>query len=1002
MRWLDNIFAGALSALRQPMESFIRLESADSDQALVAEDGSLVSFIRVDGARQIIGQDEYALIIEQSTVKLGARFDRPGHALQVYFMRNPDRVEEELRALMRPNQLAARSIGLDLDDLFTERMRHLAQYLASEDLYFVMWTRPAVLSKNDMQRARKESKDHKWVIAQNAQYPFAAMEPLRGRHASFVSSVLTGLDELGIQARPMDVHEALRAVRASLYPTRANERWRACLPGDPIPARAPEGRNDLSEVLWPSLRRQLCIGDAETLSATAVRIGDLIWAAADMTLAPMDPTPFPQLMARLTEADVPFRVSFLIEGGGIAGASIRKFATSVLGFSNAVNKQIKDSLDSLIALSRDEAVVKLRISLATWAPHREPKLLEERISALVQAVESWGYCQATQLAGDPLDAVMSSALGIACASTAPAAIAPLMEVMKLLPWQRPSSPFEKGAIVLRTPDGKVWPYQTGSTLTTTWFDLIFAQPGAGKSVLMNALSLGTALTAGVSRLPFIAIIDIGPSSSGLISLIKDALPPNRRHEAAHYKLRMTEEYAVNPFDTQLGCRFPLPDERAYLTELIILLCTPPGQDQPYDGIPQLAGLVVDEMYRWRDDDQANAEPRPYLPNIDNEVDEALSAYNIHLPEEPYWWDVVEKLFAVGCIHEAQLAQRHATPTLTDAVTSARRPQIRALLEETRIGASAEGVIHAFERMIASAIREFPLLASVTRFDINARICALDLGEIAPQGDETADRQTALMYMLARHTLVRHWWLGEDALPNIPEQFRKYHAERLRDIRETPKRLCYDEFHRTSRSRSVRAQVVRDVREGRKWGVQIVLASQLLDDFDDAMVDLATGVWILGAAVSERAIDYAKERFGLSETARWIMRHRLTGPRASGAPALFVLGTNEGRYEQLLINTLGPVELWALSTSAEDVVVRNRLYARLGAGRARKVLSVHFPGGTARPEIRRRVTLKAEAGEIEAAATSAVIEQLVDELVEAATRLAVEQAGARPTAAQAAE
>ena len=159
----------------------------------------------------------------------------------------------------------------------------------------------------------------------------------------------------------------------------------------------------------------------------------------------------------------------------------------------------------------------------------------------------------------------------------------------------------------------------------------------------------------------------------------------------------------------------------------------------------------------------------------------------------------------------------------------------------------------------------------------ARICAVDLGEVAPQGDANADRQTGIMYMLARHTLVRHWWLGEDTLKLMPPRYRPHHENRLRDIRETPKRICYDEFHRTSRTRAVRSQVIRDVREGRKWGVQIVLASQLLDDFDDNMVDLATGVWILGAAVSERAVTQTAERFGLSETARWVMRNRLTGP-----------------------------------------------------------------------------------------------------------------------------
>ena len=207
----------------------------------------------------------------------------------------------------------------------------------------------------------------------------------------------------------------------------------------------------------------------------------------------------------------------------------------------------------------------------------------------------------------------------------------MKEVMKLVPWQRPSSPFSSGAILLRTPDGKVWPYQTGTNLTTTWFDLIFAQPGAGKSVLMNTLNLGTILSPGLSKLPFVAIIDIGPSSSGLISLVKEALPAERQHESNYYRLQMSRQYAINPFDTQLGCRYPMIDERSYLVELMVLLCTPPGHTKPYDGIQQLAGLVVDEMYRWRDDSVANAEPRPYLPRLDPKIDESIQKYNIHLP-----------------------------------------------------------------------------------------------------------------------------------------------------------------------------------------------------------------------------------------------------------------------------------------------------------------------------------------------------------------------------------
>ncbi|MFY9288375.1 MAG: type IV secretion protein IcmB, partial [Alphaproteobacteria bacterium] len=498
------------------------------------------------------------------------------------------------------------------------------------------------------------------------------------------------------------------------------------------------------------------------------------------------------------------------------------------------------------------------------------------------------------------------------------------------------------------------------------------------------LNLGAILSPGAAKLPFIAVLDIGPSSAGMIALIRDALPVERRHEALHFKLRMTPEYAVNPFDTQLGCRYPLPEERAYLSELLTLLCTSPGQTAPYEGMTQLVGLCIDEMYRWRDDKGSNTEARPYLVRIEPEVDEALAKYDVHLPEDPYWWDVVDALFEKNAIHAAYLAQRHAVPTLVDAVTAARRPQIRALLEETQIGSSAETVIHAFERMIASSVREFPILASVTRFDIgNARVAAVDLQDVAPQGDDMADRQTAIMYMLARHTLISSWWLGPDMLRSVPEKYHAYHEARIRDIRETPKRICFDEFHRTSKTPAVRSQVVRDVREGRKWGVQIVLASQLLSDFSKDMVDLATGVWICGTAVSDAAITETAERFGLSDTARWVMRYRLTGPRPSGAPVLLLLSTNEGRYEQHLVNTLGPVELWALSTSSEDVQLRDLLYTALGAPHARQVLARYFPGGSARQEIRRRIILRTEKGEVESGAISMVISEMIKEMVEQA-------------------
>ncbi len=983
MKFTDKLLAPFQKALKQSVSSFIRLETMENETTLVGTDGSLISYVKVEGSKQIIGDEEYELIVNSANIKIGARFDRIGHAMQVYFVRDPNRIKQTLEDQVKYSRNTSQNIGMDLEDLLEEKVSHLQKFLTHEEQYFVLWTRPSALSKNDLKRAGEEAKEEgkKWVAAANSQYPYNVMDPLRTRHKSFVSAMMTAFGELGIECSMLSAHDAVTAVRNNLFPDRANENWRPCMPGDPIPARAPQSSVDMSDVLWPSLPNQITAAEAKVLGKSVVRIGNLLWAGADMSLGPMDSTPFPVLLNRLVEADIPFRISFMIEGGGASAMAFKTFASTIMGPTNAGNKQIKYSLEGIAAMARSEPVVKLRISFATWCKIDEKQVILDRLSVLLQSFESWGYAQVNEYSGDPLDCVMSSAMGIHCAGTGVPGIAPMIEVMKLLPWQRPSSPFDRGAMLFRTPDGKLWPYQTGTNLTTTWFDLIFAQPGGGKSVLLNTLNFGTCLTPGLSKLPYVAVIDIGPSSSGLISLIKEALPISRQHEASYFRLQMAHQYAINPFDTQLGCRTPLTDERSFLVELLTLLTTPPGYDKPYDGMQQLCGLVVDEMYRWRNDEASNAEPRPYLPRLEVEIDAALQKFNVHLPSDPFWWDIVDKMFELEQPHLANLAQRHAVPTLNDAITASRKPQIRSLLDETSVGVSAENVIGAFERMVTSAIREYPILSSVTQFDIaDTRVCSLDLMDVAPQGDESADRQTSIMYMLARHALVRSWWSSPEHIQNIPEKFREYHAMRLQEISESPKRLNFDEFHRTSKSKSVRSQIIRDVREGRKRGVQIVLTSQLIDDFDKDMVDLATGIWVLGTAISDKAVQDVVDRFGLSNTARHVMRYKLTGPKSIGAPALIVIGSTSGRYEQHIYNTLGPIELWAFSTSTEDVAIRNRLYSMLGAARARQMLAAKYPGGSARNEIRRRVLANSEEGDTRQALISTVIDDIVEELV----------------------
>lgn len=993
---LTSILSSAMGAYgvgtKRHVSSFCFLETSDGEDLLVAKDGSLATVIRVDGIKQVLGTEELEAIVGKMNMRMSPYLTREGHAIQVWFARDPDLSVQMVKDMMKTPRGVAKRLDMELDDLFGERELNLPRFVTWEGFYMVLWTRLTVLTKKEMESAKAEMKTPKGIPSLgDAQNPFGVARAIKDRHRAFVQSFLTDLKDIHIRAEAIDVHEAIKAMKWSVYPDLIGADWRATLPGDPLRERVPEVSDyDASHLLWPRIEDQVFDREAERVNSRIVRIGSQHFAGLDMSIGPQETLPFAHLLQRMIELDeFPWRVSFLIEGEGLRSLNVKAFLASIFQLTNGDNRQVREAIKELQeARQEGTTVTKFRVSFATWAPVDEGGIrkIEERASRLQRAVESWGYCAVTPLVGDPLAAVMSTCIGLDVASTAPAGAVPLPDVVTMLPWNRDASPWRAGSVLFRTPDGRPWPYQPGSTLQDTFIDLIFAPPGKGKSVLMNttnlALCMSPASTTGTggAQLPRIAIIDVGPSSSGLISLLQEALPPSRRHEVAYHRLRMDTEHAINPFDTQLGCRYPLPLERAFLVNFLTTLGTEVGDDKPPAGLTGIIGAAIDAVYEKLDDRHRKGVPNKYNPGVSRTVDRQIRAHNLEIkPGVTCWWDITDELFRRGDVHHAILAQRHAVPRLENLMTVLRDEQVMDV-HGTALTETGEKVVEICARMISSAIREHAILQRPTAFDIgDARVVALDLDEVAPKGGGPADKQTALMYMLARFVLARDFYLNKEIVEKIPEDYRSYHIPRIRRIRETPKRLVYDEFHRTSKAPAVRAQVLVDMREGRKWGVHICLASQLLQDFDADMVDMASGTWILGVG-NERAAIEAAEMFGLSQTGLDIVKRQLRGPGKGGAPFLAVLSLKEGKHEHLLFNTLGPTEIWAFSTTAEDAALRSRLYELLGPVEARRRLSQRFSNGSAKGEIERRIAVAMERGaKAEDEAQEGIIEELVAEL-----------------------
>ncbi len=982
---IDGLLVWLGNSVGQLAENYCQIESADDNHTLVARDGSLVSIISVNGAIFLVGPDEFKRIHSGLTNSLRSSLARSGHAVQMYFIRDKEPVAEDLNNILIPAKQTAERLELALGDLFEERVQFLKNYCASEEMYLVLWTRPSGMTKTQAQQSIKNkaqrNKEGKIPPIRNAQNFLAGIPELRDTHNSFVNVLLADLNEVGLSSSLLNVHEACHAIRKSVDRDFTDETWKPYLPGDKIPFRETKHfKGDISDLLWPPLSKQLIPRDAEILNLRTVRLGDRIYGSIFIDLFPKEAMPFVTLLRRIMHSDLPWRISFMLESDGMRSLGLKPVLASILSFAANDNKLINGAINTLnyIKNNSDEAIIRLKVTVTTWAKVGEEKLLNTRVAELAKAIQGWGYCETSEISGDPYAGILSSALGLTTESVAVASVAPLTDVTYMFPLTRPASPWTTGAVLFRSTDGKPWPYQPGSTMQTTWIDIVYARPGSGKSVLSNSINLALCLSGGIQRLPRIAIIDIGPSSSGLISLIKEALPPEKQHLVAYHRLRMVKDMSINPFDTQLGCRYPSPQDRAFLVNFLSLLATPVGESKAYDGIADMAGLIVDELYKKLADD---GNPHLYTKNLEPVIDQKIVEFDIKLDTHTTWWEITDELFKKEETHLANIAQRYAMPLLADAASICRSKTVEDLYGSitTRTG---ESIINAFGRMISSAVREYPILSRVTAFDLGeARIVSLDLDEVAKSGGDAADRQTAIMYMIARYILARHYYLTEDSVNEVPTLYKGYHTKRIKEIREDPKRIVFDEFHRTSKAQAVRDQVVVDMREGRKWKVQVALLSQSLDDFDPVMIEFATAIFIMDAG-PKQAVEKSAKVFGLSDTAKLALETRVHGPRAGGSTFLAQFSTKNGVNTQLVTSTIGPIELWAFNTTAEDVRIRNSLYAKIGADKSRKLLAKLYPSGSAAKVVEERLASIKHEGEIISKEQSLnVIDKLVEEILE---------------------
>ncbi|MBC3214627.1 ATP-binding protein [Serratia fonticola] len=966
-----------------------------SPYIFVTEEGHYASVFEVEGTyclfneQQAITEEErrdkalFSNYVQRLHTLLTSEFQDVGHKLSFVFERDPDKAEEELRKLLSHQYRGLKRMGLDLSDILDERIEKMAPFVARERAFLVVYTAREAISSSEI---RDEEKRREAVMksapgARYGQNPlFHELEGLKIRHDTFVTTLESQFcqGDFGTRIRLMDAREFGLDLREEVERESTSPDWRPFLPGDVTwPHGVPKG-DDHSTLLAPHLRYQLFNSEPK-VEGNFVRLDGYWHATLALSLGPQHPETFSELFSKMSR-HLPWRIRMDLMPNGLKILGGKKVVLSMAALLPPL-RPVYNSVQWLEEASKSDPVCAMTICASTWG--RTKETTKRNRTLLQKGLQSWGVCEVTSTFGDPLGAWVATLAGANALSIPSMMFPPLSAALALLPLQRPNTPWaDDASIVFSTPDGKIFPVKLASTLQTKFTEIVAGEPGTGKSVALGALSEAI-LFSGQNSLPFLSYVDKGFSALGVIRLIQDALPPERKHEAVGLVLENSRNHCKNPFDVQLGMKYPLSPEKEYLVNICETLCV-----NPESGIPpnaqdcrQILSKIIDTAY----ENNADKDPIRYAPTLEPDVDAALEKTGLNHKFDEHWWkkatwyEVRDMLFAKGEIKAATRAHYQAMPELSDLQVYLNDADVRMQFDSITRDGSGETLLSYIGRCLSDALGTYKMLASRTVFELNSdtRVIAIDLNNVVGGKTRSGQVKTGLMYLYAGQLAAGHYELPQyrnELMEHLPEMYRPFHHERLTQLAQEVKTKIYDELHNAKDIPFIMNKLVTQDLENRKFFIRTVLSSQYLNHFPQEILKSANSMYLM--QISHEDLPLLTEHFGVPAHTAQAFRHIGSGasPDGSGTHFLACFRLKTGRVVQILKNTLGPKELWALNSTPKDAQLRDQLYDRLDGTTARSILAAAFPTGSAERLIDLR---QKEAKETD---HSNVINRLASELI----------------------
>lgn len=933
-----------------------------SSESILLSTGGLISAIEITGLNKLVGEEELASAHKTITDIYVASI-KNGHVLDWGWTQNSLETSTMLNDFFAPLKNTGAKIGLDVEAQLDSNAEALSRFVRPEHSVLYVITNPE--AGHDKEQTKKAGVVANAFITQfdslsYGQTVIGYNEDLKNKHESIISTIEVMLDIGKYDYTRVPCDEIPALIRKDCcYETQRG--WKARLWGDDKVRykSSPEDLKKQSNNLWnwtaPHLGIQTHPLDIMPAGNQGIsKVGDYYVAPLIVEMAPDDGVWFHDLIKTIP-VNVPFRMRIITKKNTTTMQSIAKTAASIVGFSRKyleTNWSIAQGFKYIEELERDGVdTANFAIIFTTW--HKDLKTLKSNLADISTKIQTWGKTQVVAERGDPAEAVIASIPGFSQLNAMPYTLDAISEIVKLLPIARVATPFAKeGVTGLRSSQGKLWPFSPVSSQLPASIEIVLAGSGSGKSVYQNAVNRDASLRPGSEDVVRHSTLDVGPSGKGTVISIQDGLPPDRRHLAVYEKLSTTTKHAFNPFDLHIGSDFPIPTDLGFLEDLVTLLCTSRASKEPTKLMPELVKEVIEAAYKWC----ANPETEKlYERGANYDVDKVLDIY----PEtrdkgffgyRMSWRKVSDFLFKNGHVREAKIAYRYSVPLLPELSNVATEsPSIRERFSSASSGGMS--LLSEFITLISSAAKNYPLLTEPTAIDFDdARYIVLDLNDVT---QVEGSQQTAVMYAIGAQLTTRDFWLSPDDLMFFRPEYREYTETVINANRSQPRGATFEEFRRTKGQKQIRSMISRWMAEGRKWGVRVQVVAQLPEHIDEEMMKHATILSLLGSWNKATVTDL-KALVDISATEEYALLNGLVhGPRpGEGSSMLIRYNHNRlGWCNQLVKLTKSPMELWASSTTMEDVFLRERMEDVVGDSQlANKVLSFRFKNGSGKSAV----------------------------------------------------